>query len=160
MQNPLVRKLGILAEEAKPNILVLRPDGSIANALSGLTMSAQSGSVIQNVIELHDEKMVDDALAQKDLEEAKRLAFAYAPLVEPTPKGQKKKKTVKISVLHLRSRAKVYLAMGELKAAYADAEEAYLAVNIRAGYISMRTDELEETEALKDTIFTALKQQK
>jgi hypothetical protein len=35
-----------------------------------------------------------------------------------------------------------------------------LAVNIKAGHISMRTDELEETEALKDTIFTALKQQK
>tara|TARA_B110000908_G_scaffold96046_1_gene113589 strand:- start:260 stop:2905 length:2646 start_codon:yes stop_codon:yes gene_type:complete len=159
LQNPLVRKLGILAEEARPNILFLRPDGSIAVAMSGLSMN-HKGNVIQNVIELHDEKMVDDALAQKDLEEAKRLAFAYAPLVEPTPKGQKKKKTVKISVPHLRSRAKVYLAMGELKAAYADAEEAYLAVNIRAGYISMRTDELEETEALKDTIFTALKQQK
>ena len=50
--------------------------------------------------------------------------------------------------------------MGNLKAAYADAEQAYLAVNIAAGYISMRTDELEETEALKDTIANALKQQK
>jgi hypothetical protein len=158
MQNPIVRKLGILAEETKPNILILRPDGSIAIALSGLTMSAQKGYVIQNVIELHDEKMVDEALARKDLEEAKRLAFAYAPVEERTPEGAKKKKPVKISVPHLRSRAKVYQAMGDLKAAYADAEQAYLAVNIAAGYISMRTDELEETEALKVTIFTALKQ--
>jgi hypothetical protein len=48
--------------------------------------------------------------------------------------------------------------MGDLKAASADAEQAYLAVNIQAGYISMRTDELEETEALKATMLTALKQ--
>ena len=53
---------------------------------------------------------------------------------------------------------KVYLAMGDLKAAYADAEQCYLAVRRRASYISMRTDELEETEALKATILTALKQ--
>jgi hypothetical protein len=158
LKNPIVRKLGILAEDVTPNLLILQPDGSIAIALSGLTMSAQKGYVIQNVIELHDEKMVDEALAQGDLEEAKRLAFAYAPVEEPTPEGEKKKKPVKISLPHLRSRAKVYLAMGDPKAAYADAEQAYLAVNIAAGYISMRTDELEETEALKIRIFTALKQ--
>ena len=46
----------------------------------------------------------------------------------------------------------------DLKAAFADAEKAYLSVNIQAGHISMRTDELEETEALKATILTALKQ--
>ena len=158
LKNPIVRKLGILAEDTKPNILMLRPDGSIAIALSGLTMSAQKGYVIQNVIELHDEKMVDEALARGDLDEAKRLAFAYAPVEEPTPPGEKKKKPAKISVPHLRSRAKVYLAMGDPKVAYADAEQVYLAVNIAAGYISMRTDELEETEALKATILTALKQ--
>jgi hypothetical protein len=158
LKNPIVRKLGILAEDTKPNILMLRPDGSIAVALSGLTMSAQKGYVIQNVIELHDEKMVDEALARGDLDEAKRLAFANAPVEETPPPGEKKKKPAKISVPHLRSRAKVYLAMGDPKAAYADAEQVYLAVNIAAGYISMRTDELEETEALKATILTALKQ--
>ncbi|MFT6241695.1 MAG: hypothetical protein ACJAQT_003794 [Akkermansiaceae bacterium] len=159
LKNPIVRKLGILAEDTRANILILRPDGSIAVALSALSM-ASKGNVVQNVIELHDEKMVDEALARKDLDEAKRLAFAYAPVEVPTPAGEKKKKPVKISVPHLRSRAKVYQAMGNLKAAYADAEEAYLAVNISAGYISMRTDELEETEALKATIFTALEKQK
>jgi hypothetical protein len=158
MKNPIIRQLGILAEDTRPNILILRPDGSIAVSLSGLTMSAQKGYVIQNVIELHDEKMVDAALAAGDLDEAKRLAFAFAPVEEPTPEGAKKKKPVKISVPHLRGRAKVYLAMGDAKAAYADAEEAFLAVNIAAGYISMRTEELEEAEALKATILTALKE--
>ncbi|MEO1843794.1 MAG: hypothetical protein ABGZ37_05900 [Akkermansiaceae bacterium] len=153
MQNPIVRKLGILAEDEKPNILILRPDGSIATTLSGLTMGAQKGSVIQNAIEFHDEKVVDEALARGDLEEAKRLAFAHAPAEQlPPPDAPKNWKPKKISVPHLRSRAKVYLAMGDLKAASADVEEVYLAVNSKAGYISMRTDELEETEALRETI--------
>ena len=65
-----------------------------------------------------------------------------------------------VTVPHIRSRAKVYQAIGKLEEAYTDAEQAFLAVNSAAGYISMRTEELEETEALKDTIATALKQQK
>ncbi len=40
--------------------------------------------------------------------------------------------------------------MGNLKAAAA-AEQVYLAVNQKAGYISMRTDDLEEAEALRET---------
>jgi hypothetical protein len=77
LQNPIVRKLGMITDDEKPknNILMLRPDGSIAVALSGLTMGAQKGSVIQNVIEFHDEEMIDKALAKGDLDEAKRLAF-------------------------------------------------------------------------------------
>ncbi|NNC87048.1 MAG: hypothetical protein HKN82_01155, partial [Akkermansiaceae bacterium] len=153
IHNPLVRKLGILAEETRPNILILRPDGSIAVALSGLTMSAQKGSVVQNVIELHDEKLVDESLARGDLDEAKRLAFAHAPVEQLRPPDAPRNwKPKKISVPHLRSRAKVYLAMGDPEAAHADAEQAYLAVNSAAGYISMRTEELEETEKLRDRI--------
>ena len=48
--------------------------------------------------------------------------------------------------------------MGRLEAAQADIQAVFLKVNSAAGYISMRTDELEETEALKATILTALKQ--
>ncbi|MBT8043524.1 MAG: hypothetical protein KJO79_01130 [Verrucomicrobiae bacterium] len=162
MQNPITRQLGIILgnKRGQTNILILRPDGTIANALSGLTMSAQRGSVIQNVIEYHDEKKVDQALAKGDLEEAKRLAIAYAPVEQPIPEGKKKRKPVKISVPHLRSRAKVYQAMGNLKAACADIEQAYLEVKRQAGSISMRTDDLERTEALKDSMFSALQKQK
>jgi len=63
---------------------------------------------------------------------------------------EKKKPVPKFSIPHLRRRAKVYLAMGNLKAAAA-AEQVYLAVNQKAGYISMRTDDLEEAEALRET---------
>ena len=75
---------------------------------------------------------------------------------EGAPRNWKPKK---LTVPHLRSRAKVYLAMGELKAAQADIQEVYLKVNAAAGYISMRTEELEETEALKATILAALEKE-
>ncbi|MDE0864349.1 MAG: hypothetical protein OSA98_11235 [Rubripirellula sp.] len=158
MQNPIVQKLGILAEDTRPNLVLLRPDGSIAAALSGLTMSYLKDNVIQNVIELHDEKMVDEALAHGDLEEAKQLAFAFAPVEEPTPEGEKKKPAQKISIPHLRSRAKVYEAMENWEAAFADIQEAYLSVNSKAGWLSMRTDNLEEVEELKADILHAIEQ--
>ena len=91
----------------------------------------------------------------------KRLAFAFAPVEDAAAEGEKKKPTKKkIAVPHLRSRAKVYQAMGELEAASADAEETYLAVNSKAGYLSMRTEELEETEALRDAILQSLEERK
>ena len=162
LKNPIVRQLGMVTDEEKPknNILMIRPDGSIAVAMSGLAMSAQKGSVIQNVIEFHDEELVDKALAKGDLDEAKRLAFAHAPVEQVRPEDAPRNWKPKVlTVPHLRSRAKVYLAMGELKAAQADIQEVYLKVNTAAGYISMRTKELEETEALKASILTALEKE-
>ena len=38
-KNPLVQQLGILDEDQHPNALLLRPDGTTAAAISGLTMS-------------------------------------------------------------------------------------------------------------------------
>ena len=102
--------------------------------------------------------MVDEALARGDLEEAKRLAFAFAPVEEPTPEGEKKKPAQKISIPHLRSRAKVYMAMENWEAAFADIQEAYLSVNSKAGWLSMRTDDLEEVEELKADILHAIEQ--
>ena len=122
-------------------------------------MNYQKGTIIQNIIEAEDEKIVDEAIAKGDLKEAKRLAFIHAPLKQVKPENAPRNwKPKKISVPHLRSRAKVYQALGNLKAAFADIEKAYLAVNIAAGYISMRTEDLEETETLKDSISAALKQ--
>lgn len=161
MDNPIVSKLGILDESARPNLVLLRPDGSIATAMSGLTMSSQKGYVIQNVIELHDEKMIDEALAKGDLEEAKRLAFAYAPIEQVRPEDAPRHwKPKKLTVPHLRARAKVYVAMGDLEAALADAQAVYLELNSAAGYISMRTEPLEEIEQLKAEIEAKIEQQK
>ena len=124
-------------------------------------MSSQRGSVVQNIIETHDEKLVDDALAQNNLDEAKRLAFAHAPVKQEKPEGAPRNwKPKKISIPHLRGRAKVYQAMGKLEEAFADAEKVYLDVNRTAGYISMRTDDLEQAQALRDTISAALQKQR
>ena len=156
--NPIVRKLGLLDEQTKPNILLLRPNGSIASLLSGLTMGASKGSVIQNIVEENDERVIDEALARGDLDGAKRLAFAHAPVEQVRPPDAPRNwKAKKISIPHLRSRAKVYQALGDYKEAAADAEQVYLAVNITAGYISMRTEKLEEAEAFKKAVLTALK---
>ena len=160
MLNSVVKKLGIVEDgedvpvnRRPPNVLLLRPDGGIALMLSGSTMRFNKANVIQNVIELNDEKMVDEALSRGDIDEAKRLALVHAPVEQlPPPDAPRNWKPKKISIPHLRSRAKVYLAMGELEAAYADADKVYLAEKQKAGYISMRTDELDETEALRETI--------
>jgi len=152
MQNPLVQQLGILAEDERINIAILRPDDSIATVLSGLART--KGNVIQNVIEWHDEKAVEDALNRGDLEKAKHLAFALAPLEEPVPPDQKKPGK-QISVPHLCSRAKVYMAMKDWGAALADAEEAYLRLKRRDGFFSMETAELKKAEKLRATILSA-----
>ena len=124
-------------------------------------MKNMKSNVIQNVIEVHDEKMVDDALSRGDIEEAKRLAFVHAPVEQlPPPDAPRNWKPKKISNSHLRSRAKVYLAMGELDSASKDAEQVYLATKQKAGYISMRTERLTEAEALKETIRIKLDQSK
>jgi hypothetical protein len=160
LSHPVVQKMGITVDgedvernRRTTNLLLLRPDGTIALALSGLTMRFNKANVIQNVIEMNDEKMVNEALARGDLDEAKRLAFAHAPVEQlPPPDAPRNWKPKKISFPHLRSRAKVYLAMGELESAATDAEQVYLAVNQKAGYISMRTEDLDEIEALRESI--------
>jgi hypothetical protein len=157
IRNPLVHRLGILAEDERTNFAILRADGGIAACLSGLAQT--KGNVIQNVVEWHDEKVVDDALNSGDLAEARRLAFALAPLEEPVPPDQKKpakKRRKPISLPHLRSRAKVYMAMKDWKAALADAQEVFSRLTRRDGSMSMRTAELDQAEELKDTIHSAL----
>lgn len=95
------------------------------------------------LLEWHDEKAIDDALARGDLDEAKRLAFAFAPvLVPPTPDQKKQPPKKEIPVPHLRGRAKVYMAMKNWQAAATDIEEVYLRVNSTAGWLSMHTEEL------------------
>ena len=153
LENPLVRQLGILPDEKKTNLLILRPDGGIAAAISSLALH---GNVIESVIQWHDEKAVDEAIAKGDLDTAKRLAFALAPVEQqPPPNAPRNWKPKPIAVPHLRSRAKVYMAMKDWEAAFDDIQAVYLQVNSKAGYLSMRTEELAGTEKLKATIVNA-----
>ena len=155
INHPAVQQLGIIADGVKPDLLIIRPDGSIAAFLSGLTMISQHGNALQNVIEWQDEKLVEMALSRGDLEEAKRLAYLHAPLPSENDTEQKKPPAQKISVPHLRARTKVSAAVGDLQSAKADVQEVYLEVNRLAGWLSMRTEELENTEELKSVIFAA-----
>lgn len=152
LDNPIVQQLGIVPGEKAINIAVIRPDGSIAAMLDN-----HSNNAMQNIIEWHDEKAVEAAIARGDLEAAKRIAFIHAPLTQqPPPDAPKNWKPRKIDTVHLRARAKLYAAIGEWEAAKADAHEAYLAINSQAGYLSMRTDDLEAIEQLKAEIETRL----
>lgn len=157
LDNPVLTKLGILSDDQRPNIAFIRPDGSIATFMSGLTGS--KGNTAQSVIELADEHAVEKALAKGDLDEAKRIAFAHAPLEQVRPEDAPRHwKPKKISTTHLRARAKVYMAMEQWQQAYEDIQVVFMAVNRKAGYIVMRTKELDEVEKLRDEIAAALEQ--
>ena len=148
-KNPLLTRLGIVPKEGHPNLLILRPDGTVALALSGLSMSVQKEDVVRNVMEWHDELAVDRAIANGDINEAERLALTFAPFADPDADPTK---LPRISVPHRRSRAKVLMAQKRWQAAYDDADQVYLDVNSKAGWLSLRTDELTRTEELKARI--------
>lgn len=47
------------------------------------------------------------------------------------------------------------MALGDMEAAKADVQEVYLEVNRKAGWLSMRTQDLDETEKLKAKVIGA-----
>jgi hypothetical protein len=159
IKNPLVQKLGIIAEDTNCNVLLLRPDGSVAAVLSGLaTQGRHAGSVVQNIIEWQDEKLVADALERGDIAEAKRIAFLYAPTEVPVSTDPKKKniKPAPLSLSHLSSRARVYDALKQYDKALVDAEECVSRQIGTDGGLSMRTKELDDAEQLRDKLLDLL----
>jgi len=148
LKNPIVQKLGIESEDEVANVLLMRPDGSIAAMRSGRYAN------IQNIINWHDETLVNAALDKGDIEEAKRLVFQFAP-AEPPVSTDPKKKNVKPappSTEHLRARARVYLAMKEYDKALADAEEVLSRQKATDGGMSLRSKELGIIEKLVEEI--------
>ncbi|MGB0766620.1 MAG: hypothetical protein ACPGYV_02795 [Phycisphaeraceae bacterium] len=155
LDHPLVRQLGIVPpDEGKrqgSSVAFLRTDGSVAAFKS--TMTGGKGNMAQNMVHRYDEHAVDQALADGDLEEAKRIAFAHAPIEQIKPEGAPRNwRPKKISHTHLRARAKVYMAMEQWQQAAEDIEAVYLEVFKTAGSLSMNTEELLETEKLRDAI--------
>lgn len=148
LKNPIVQKLGIESEDEGANVLLMRPDGSIAAMRSGRYAN------IQNIINWHDETLVNFALEKGNIEEAKRLVFQFAP-AEPPVSTDPKKKNVKPappSTEHLRARARVYLAMKEYDKALADAEEVLSRQKATDGGMSLRSKELGIIEKLVEEI--------
>jgi len=159
VRDTLERKFGMQHDERRPSILILRPDGSVALAASALTHRGMGrhGRITSTFFLMQDEAAVDKALANGDLEAAKRIAFANAPIGTPAPpdKNQKRRPTPMPNE-HLRSRAKVYMALGDWEAALADVELVYRSLLDHAGMMSMRTEALDKTERIRAQILEKL----
>ncbi len=147
----LTGSLGLFNTPKSINAVVIRPDRTIAGSNRMNIIHAAT-----NLITWQDEKNVTDAIAKGDLETAKRIAFTLIPTEPPTvtdAKGNVSQLPMpKIHVRHLLARAKVYAAMEQWKPALTDAEAAFSEIAGEAGAISIRTIELEEVEALRDSI--------
>lgn len=155
LNNPLVHRLGILSEDQKLNSVLLRKDGRIACFVSGLAKQGGRGDfTLGNVVMQEDENAVTAALERGEIEATKEKILALAPPYDETAidaKGRKLPKPTH-SLAHLRARARVYMALKEWDKALADAEEVVKRQMGTDGGMSLRTDELDESEALRDTI--------
>ncbi|MDE0937847.1 MAG: hypothetical protein OSA89_18195 [Mariniblastus sp.] len=154
LENPLVQQLGILDEDQQPNALVLRPDGSIAITISGLTMSRTRSQLIPNLIDRQDEQAVVALLESGKIDQAKELIFKIAPPFDPEAvdeRGRKLRKPV-YNYMHIRARAKTYVALEDWDAALVDAEEVANFLTSKGGWMSMRPVELDEAELLVEMI--------
>lgn len=151
--NPLVHRLGILSEDTDSNSVLLNRDGRILTVISGLTPNKNSRTLI-NVIACQDERFVNAALEKGDIEGAKKFILALAPPYDPEAVDEKGRKPRKpeIDLPHLRARARVYQALGEIDLALADAEEVVQRQLGTDGGMSLRTDELDESEKLRNSI--------
>jgi len=158
--NPIVHKLGILSEDNKTNSVLLRKDGSIAVAFSGFMHTHNNRNAHRyagfhaNVIQRADEQWVSAALQRGDPEAARKHILTLAPVPDPNAvdeRGRKLSPPVH-SLPHLRARARVYAAFKEWDKALADAEEVVSRQINTDGSLSLRTEELDESEALRDEI--------
>ncbi len=160
INNPLVHRLGILSEDSQLNGVLIRKDGHIGGVVSGLSsFGGRDGGPLRNAILWQDEKAIDAQLAAGKVDEAKATIMALAPPHDPEAVDEKgrKLKAPKHSTPHLRARSKVYMALGEKEKALADAEEVYSRTFSQSGGMSMRTEELNEAEVLRDSILEAMK---
>ena len=150
INDPLLARLGILSEDNELNTLLIRKDGRIGLMASGLS----SRVALTNVILREDEMRVIRALEQGELDAAKQMIFTLAPPFDPEAVDERgrKPKPPSYSSFHLRARARVYVAMKELDKALADAEEVVRRHLGTDGGMSLRSPELDEAEALRDSI--------
>lgn len=158
--HPVAQQLGILSEDEQHNSVLLERTGRIASFVSGLAKQTGrgSGTTLTNVIEHLDELRVSKMISDGQVAEAKELIFGLAPPFDPEAVDERgrKLKQPQYSLDHLRARARVHLALGELEAALADAEEVVERQLGTDGGMSLRTDELDESEALRDKVKAAM----
>ena len=152
MNSPLIQRLGVLSEDSQLNSVLLNKDGRIAVMLSGLD---HREGVILNVIMREDENAIAAALERGEAQVAKDKILALAPPFDPNAvdtKGRKLPKPPANSLAHLRARAQVYMALKDYDKALADAEEVVQRQLGTDGGMSLRTDELDTSEQLRNAI--------
>ncbi|HEX5790500.1 MAG TPA: hypothetical protein VFY13_05070, partial [Luteolibacter sp.] len=143
--NPLLRRLGILSEDASFNTVLIHKDGRIALMISGLESGDGGARTLPNVVMRADEMSVMAALQRGDVQAAKDLILTLCPPFDPEAVDERGRKLRKpdYSLYHLRARARVYMALKEWDKALADAEEVVSRQLGTDGSMSLRTDELD-----------------
>ena len=137
------------------NSVLIRKDGRITSVLSGLTdQTGRGGITLGNVVAQEDEKAIAASLERGDIQAAKEKILALAPPFDPNAVDAKGRKLPKptYSMSHLRARARVYMALKEWDKALADADEVVQRQLGTDGGMSLRTPELDASEALRETI--------
>ena len=105
-------------------------------------------------ITLADEAAVDAALAKGDIESARRIALRWAPVVEGAPNA--KRPPPGPSQVHLRCRAKVYIAMKKWKLALADVDRLVDRQRRADAGLSLESPDLLEALRLQATVHEKL----
>jgi hypothetical protein len=158
--NPLVHRLGILSEDTQHNSVLIDKNGRIAAMISGVVEGGRGGaSALANVIAQQDEEAASALLESGDIQAAKDLIWRFAPPFDPEAvddRGRKLKKP-NYNLAHLRARARVHAALKEWPQALADAEEVVQQQLGKDGGMSLRTPELEASEALRASIQEQIK---
>lgn len=160
MDNPLVHRLGILSEDNQLNTVAINKDGRIAVMVSGLVEGGRgAASTVANVIASEEEKGVAAMLERGDVQAAKDRILLLAPVFDPEARDERGRplKKPQYNLAHLRARARVFTALGEWDKALADAEEVVARQLGTDGGMSLRTDELDASEALRDSILEQIK---
>jgi hypothetical protein len=149
--HPLVQRLGI--QSATEAAVIVNKQGRILAVRSGISFPGATTS-FENTVLRRDELKVNEALERGDIEAAKKLILSLAPPYDPEATDDRGRKLPEpiYSIYHRRARARVFMALKEWDKALADAEFVVQNLLGSANHISLRTPELNESEALRDEI--------
>ncbi len=155
LEHPLTQQLGLLRTDNALNTVILDREGRILRVVDGIGGKHGRGmSALINLVTYQDVLKVNNLLDKGDLDAAKQLIFTHAPPVDPKAVGEKgrplRKPTYELS--HLRVRARVYVAAGELAKALADADEICKRQTANDAKMAMKSELLESDEAFRDSI--------
>lgn len=147
----LVQRLALQSD--REAAILIDKQGHILSVRSGISFN-EVESAFRNTIEGLDEKAVMAELEKGEVEKAKQLIMALAPPYDPEAKDERGRQlpVPKYGVAHLRARGHVYMALKQWDKALTDAEAVVEKLLAAAGGMSLRTDELDEAEALRDEL--------